>query len=148
MNAYILLPLVLGLTVVAQATINRTMAEAYGLSTVMAINAVVFLLFSVGFFLFTHYNPKVVPEFVQNREWTSPFLWTYILPGFCGFLLVLGLPWAIEYVGASNSFLLLIASQIIISFAWELIQSGETPSVTKWLGAGLISAGAFLVIRT
>jgi uncharacterized membrane protein YdcZ (DUF606 family) len=147
MNAYFLLPLALGVTVVAQATLNRSMATAYGLSTVMAINAVVFFIFSVGFFLFAHYNPKLVPDFVQTREMTAPFLWTYIIPGFCGFLLVLGLPWAIEYAGASTSFLLLIASQIIISFAWEVIHSGESPSVLKVCGALLISAGAFLIIK-
>lgn len=147
MNAYFLLPLALGVTVVAQATMNRTMASAYGLSTVMAINAVVFFVFSVGFFLFAHYNPRLVPDFVQSRQFTAPFLWTYVIPGFCGFLLVLGLPWAIEYAGASNSFLLLIASQIVFSFAWEIWQSGQSPSILKIAGALLISAGSYLIIR-
>ncbi len=147
MNAYFLLPLALGVTVVVQATLNRTMSTAYGLSTVMAINAVVFFIFSVGFFLFAHYNPKLVPDFVQSRALIAPFLWTYIIPGFCGFLLVLGLPWAIEYAGASNSFLLLIASQIVFSFAYEVLQSGQMPSILKISGALLISAGAYLIIR-
>lgn len=146
MNIYLLLPLALGVTVVLQATLNRTMALQYGLASAVLLNAAVFFILSLGFFISAKYTPTLVPEFMRVRISEQSFSWLYLLPGLCGFFLVLGLPWAIQNIGPSTSFLLLIASQIVVSLGLEIYQSGITPPLVRILGALLVIVGAILVI--
>src|SRR4051794_11523469 len=114
-NLYLILPLALGVSVVLQGTINRQMALEYGLGSTVLLNAVVFFILSLGFYLSAKYTPAVVPEFWRMREPTNGFSWSYLLPGVFGFIIVTGLPWAIQNLGPSTTIILLIASQILLS---------------------------------
>lgn len=147
-NLAFTLPLALGVTVVLQATMNRSIGFNYGLSAAVALNAVVFFVLSIGFFLLAKYNPMIVPDFVRVREPSESFSWLYLIPGTCGFMLVLGLPWSIQNIGPTISFLLLIASQVVVSFALEIWQAGGLPSLIRVGGAALILAGSYLVVKS
>lgn len=148
-NIFLLLPLALGVTVVAQATLNRSFALQYGLAGAVLLNAAVFFFFSLGFFILAKYTPSLLPEFMRLRS-PGPagqsFPWIYFLPGAFGFSLVLGLPWVLQNIGPSRGFLLLIASQVVTSLAFETYQSGNLPSPLRALGALLVVIGAALVI--
>ncbi len=147
MNIAFFVPLALGVTVVLQATLNRAIGHNHGLATAVLINAVVFFVLSLGFFLTGKYNPDLVPEFLRFRESSVPYSWYYLIPGACGFFLVLGLPYAIHHIGPSLSFLLLIASQVVVSLAFEIYLSGNVPSLLRLMGAALIVVGSILVIK-
>ena len=147
MNAYLLIPLALGATVVTQATLNRQMGSQLGLSTAVAINAAVFLILSLGIYAIAKYTPTIVPEFFQIQKPTENFKLSYLIPGTCGFLLVMGLPWSIQTLGPSTSFVLLITAQIILSVILEATTSAAPPSLWKALGALLVLAGATLVAK-
>jgi transporter family-2 protein len=143
-----LLPLALGVTVVFQATLNRSMASHYGLASAVTLNAAVFFALSLGIFVFAKYNPDLVPDFLQIRRPENQFSWTYLLPGVCGFILVMGLPWSIELIGPSASFLLLISSQILVSLILEATQSPGPLSFPKLVGGFLVLAGSILVMKS
>jgi uncharacterized membrane protein YdcZ (DUF606 family) len=143
-----LLPLLLGITVVAQATINKGMAGHFGLASAVALNAAVFFALSLGIYLIAKYTPALVPEIFRLKSTSGAWLWLYLLPGICGFTLVMGLPWSIELIGPSASFILLIASQVLVGLLIEFMQSGSTLSVAKLLGAGLVLLGSGLIIKS
>ena len=145
-NPSLFLPLALGVTVVLQASLNRSMGNQMGLSLAVLINAAVFLVLSLGFFLLAKYTPMIVPEFWRFRPSSQAFSWYYLVPGFCGFFLVMGLPWSIQQLGPSTSFLILIASQILISFFMEAIQQGHGLDLKKSLGVLFVLIGAALTI--
>jgi len=147
MNPYLLIPFALGVSVVIQATLNRTMGLQYGLAAAVTLNAVVFFVLSLGFYAIAKYTPTIVPEFWRIRPSSEAFSWTYLIPGLCGFFLVIGLPWAIQNLGPSTSFLLLIASQIMMSLGLEFFQQGWTLSGPKLVGALLVIIGAVLASR-
>jgi bacterial/archaeal transporter family-2 protein len=146
MNLYFFLPLALGVTVLSQATLNRALALQWGLAAAVTLNAAVFFVLSIGFLLIAKYTPSVVPEFWRFQQNPQNFQWYYLLPGLCGFFLVLGLPWSIQNLGASTSFLLLIASQIISSLLFEHFHEGTHISFQKLIGALLVMIGAYLTL--
>jgi len=147
MNSYLLLPLLLGVSVVVQATLNRQLGSQYGWATAVTLNAVVFLVLSLGFLLIAKYTPALIPEFLQDRKPTDSFHGSYLIPGICGFFLVLGLPLSMQFLGASTSIILLIAAQILFSVAQEAWTVGLMPSLWKSFGAILVLAGSALVVR-
>ncbi len=146
------IPVVLGIAVVLQGILNRKIGGAIGLSSAVFINALVFLALSAGILLASYMKPQLFPDFLRVPEtpWKNALepggasLWLYWIPGFCGFLLVLGVPFAIQSIGPSKTFVVLVSAQIAFSVLLELvIQSHWNP--WKLLGAALAMAGAYLV---
>lgn len=145
-------PVILGVAVVLQGILNRKIGSTIGLSTAVLINALVFVVLSGALFGLSYLKPQIFPEFLRLPP--SPLksaladggapLWLYWIPGFCGFLLVLGVPFAIHAIGPSKTFVVLVSAQIAFSVLLELaVQSQLNP--WKLLGAGLAMVGAYLV---
>lgn len=150
-----LVPVVLGLGVVIQGLLNRKIGAAIGLSTAVLINAVVFLCLSALAIGLTHMKPDLFPEALRppsssftEAARTGPSLWLYWIPGFFGFLLVLGVPFSIQQLGPSKTFVTLIVAQVVFSLVAEsflLAASPSGPNVMKLFGAALAVAGAAIV---
>lgn len=145
-RVYGLIPLALGLVVVLQGTLNRQIGEQWGLAMAVFINATVFFILSIGLFLVAKYFPDWVPEFfryradVEGREFKA----VYLVPGVCGFLLVLGLPWAIRNLGVGKALVILISSQVLVGFLWDQFIYKTQASGLKLVGALLSVLGAIL----
>ena len=139
-----LLPVALGAGVLLQSTINRQMAEPYGLATAVLINAAVFFAFSLFFFYFAQYSTGIVPEFFKPKLQNFDFRWFYLLPGIFGFSLVFGLPWSIRTLGAAPSFVLLVAAQILGSLLLDIFYFHNLVNQYKILGALLTLCGAVI----
>ena len=146
------IPVILGIAVVLQGILNRKIGGTIGLSTAVFINALVFLILSAALLATSYLKPHLFPEFlrVPSVSWKNALeqsntsLWLYWVPGFCGFLLVLGVPFAIHSIGPSKTFVVLVSAQIAFSVLLEIaVQSELNP--WKLLGAGLAMAGAYLV---
>lgn len=146
MNAYFSIPVVLGFAVVIQGLLNRWIGVQFGLATAVLINAAVFFVLSLCFYAMAHYTPNLVPEFLQVKSSSEPFKISFLIPGICGFLLVLGLPWALQNIGTAGTFLTLIATQIFVSFLMDLFYFEMPFSIVKAIGAGLIFVGGLLTI--
>lgn len=145
MNLYYVLPLIVGLSVVLQGTFNRGMAFQYGLSTAVLFNAAVFGLFCVLLYAIARYAPNSLPEFLQIKSSESSFQWKYILPGFCGFLIVLSIPWSLVKIGPANTFVLAVAAQIVLGLVVESIDQQSLPGIMKLSGAALVLVGGIIV---
>ena len=147
MNFYFFLPIALGVSVVVQATLNKEMALQYGLLSAVLLNAAVLFVLSALFYGIAKTSPEFFPEFFQPKSSSEPFNWSYLIPGMCGFFLVLGLPWSLHKLGPSNSFLLLIATQIVVSLLLETYRSQSLPQGLKLAGAILVLIGGALVVK-
>lgn len=89
--------------------------------------------------------PDFFPAFLKPGTAEFDVKATLIVPGLCGFVLVLGAPWALQKVGPSTTFVLLVGSQILLSVLVDKWIFDLDPGWTKWLGASLVLAGAWLV---
>ena len=145
MNAWMLLPPILGAAVLCQAILNRQFGESLGLATAVLINATVFFAASALLWLGTRMMPDIFPDFLKPGTATFDANAALIVPGLCGFLLVLGAPWALQKVGPSKTFVLLVGAQIVLSVLADKWIFDLDLAWTKWAGASLVLAGAILV---
>lgn len=146
MPFYYAIPLVLGVMVVLQGGMNRHLGSLWGLSTAVFLNAAVLFLLSALFYGMLRWSPESFPEFLRPRASETPPAWWYLIPGLCGFCMILGLPWAMHSIGAAKSFILLITAQICAGLVWDFAISGVSPSLWKLLGGAFTLLGSLLVI--
>jgi bacterial/archaeal transporter family-2 protein len=146
------IPVILGIAVVLQGVLNRKIGSAIGLSTAVFINALVFLILSAALLTASYFKPNLFPEFLRipSTPWKNAIdqsgasVWLYWVPGLCGFLLVLGVPFAIQSIGPSKTFVILVSAQIAFSVLLEAASQSDL-SPWKFLGAALAITGAYLV---
>lgn len=147
MNSFIVLPFIIGLAGVTQGILNRQVSASWGLAWAVALNALLFVVYSAVLLVFSHFAPQVLPEYLRVSTFTiEKFKWWFVLPGLCGFLLVLGIPWSIQMMGPSKTFILFIVAQIVFSLLAEKFFFESEVSPLKIAGALLATAGAVLVI--
>lgn len=145
MNSWILLPIFLGLCVVLQGVLNRDIGETWGLGSAVLLNAFIFFICALIIFIWGKWAPDSLPSYlryIENRE----IKWWYVLPGICGFFLVLGLPWSMKNIGAPRSFILLITVQIVCSVLVDRFVYQGAFNMLKFAGALLAIAGSVLVV--
>ncbi len=147
-----LIPVILGLAVVIQGLLNRRIGLAIGLSTAVLINAIVFLTLSAAVIVISYLKPDLIPSMLRPPTTTlreasqsGPALWLYWIPGFFGFLLVLGVPYSIQNIGPSKTFITLIVAQVVFSLLAERLLFDTDLSPLKIAGALLAVTGAALV---
>ena len=146
MGFYEFFSIALGVTIVVQGLVNREMATVWGLGSAVMINAVIFTLLCLGFYFIAQYTPHLVPEFIRTKSSDLPFKWYYTLPGICGFLIVAGVPWAIQNIGAAKCLILVIGAQVIVSLLYDSWQTDARLNWMKLAGGVLTMAGSALVI--
>ncbi|MEO5668504.1 MAG: DMT family transporter [Bdellovibrionota bacterium] len=129
------LPLIVGLCGVLQGGLNKRLAAEWGLGWVLMSTSVLVLLFSGVLLALDVYPGKM--NFSELKWW-------HALPGVFGFLVVLCIPISIARIGALPSFLIVVASQIVASGAWDKFVEGAELPWTRVAGASLALVGAWL----
>ena len=140
----ILLSIMAGVLGVWQAGLNKIIADSIGFTASLLFNGLFFLAFNFLFFLLVWNQPKLLPqEFAINWSLSEFKLW-WIVPGFTGFALVMGLAISIGRIGAVQTFVVSIAAQIFASLAWDLYTGDFEMNKWRVIGAGVTLAGAIL----
>lgn len=133
------IPVLLGVLAVLQAGLNRRIADVWGLSGATLLNSLMFFLVAlVLYFGDVMTNPKAS---------IHDFKFWFAIPGVLGLAIVVGLPLSMSKWGAMNTFLWLIASQIVASAFWDFLVEGEPFSWKKLIGGGVAIAGAWIAVR-
>lgn len=131
------LPVLIGIAAVIQGGMNREIGSKYGWVMATLLNNVVSLTIAFAIALVLFFRERPVLE-------ASAWSWSYLIPGALGVFFVLGLPYAIEGLGASRAIILLVASQVAVSLLWDLWVLDVAIPATRWGGAILAIAGALL----
>lgn len=146
MGLYLVIPIVAGICIVLQGGLNRLSAGQFGLLSAVLVNALVFVVFSLGLWVGARNGWLPVPESLGANSIRDLRWWQY-LPGLFGFLIVLLIPLSIGHLGAGLTFSLVIATQLVASFAWDSYRHQLWPPLAAWVGLGLILAGSIILIR-
>lgn len=144
MNAWSLVPIIVGVCIVMQGVLNRIFSEPFGLGLAIFVNAIVFAILSFGAFWMALKFPGSVPDFAIPRLDNYEFRLWHLIPGACGFLIVALTPWAIQQMGAAPVFILIVTTQILLSSQWDQWIEGQALSPQNWAGLALVAVGAFL----
>ncbi|HZH04735.1 MAG TPA: DMT family transporter [Myxococcaceae bacterium] len=144
MSSFSLIPVLVGAAAVIQAVLNRQLGQRWGLAFSVALNAAVLLVASATLLGVSRWAPARLPSFFLAPIGPRSFPLWFFLPGLLGLSIVAGLPWSIERAGAAVTFVLLIASQVVVSLVWDAAIEGRPVSWVKAAGALLVIAGAVM----
>jgi transporter family-2 protein len=142
----LLLPFYIGFATVFQAGLNRFISRDWGLGSVVMFSSMISALAALLFWLAVHWAPSSMPEIFRDRGGMfSGFSWWYWIPGVLGFSIVVGIPFAIARIGALQTFVILIGSQIVFSMVWDAMYEGKPVNTVRVIGAAMAFAAAALV---
>lgn len=130
-----LLPAAIGAFAVFQGVLNKRVTESWGLAGAVFLNATVFLVGSAAYFLWSERS---------QYSFASTFKPWFLVPGFCGLVLVTGIPYSISKWGALQTFIVIIASQVVVSAFWDYWGEGIGFTTYRWVGAAVALVGAWL----
>ncbi len=150
MSPVIIVPFIVGIIAVLQASVNKKISSTLGLAPTVTLATGLLALQGLVLLFLTikmkeklpsiyHLRHQSFGEFIQNIEW-----W-YILPGLGAFVFIACMPWVVSKVGAFSAFLALICGQVFTSILWDFFQEGKPITIHKIIGAILVLAGALLV---
>jgi uncharacterized membrane protein YdcZ (DUF606 family) len=144
MSPFLLVPALIGVAAVVQAGLNRQIASRWGLASSVLLSSSVLLAAALSLWLFSRFAPERLPSFFNAPTESKPFAAWYWVPGLLGLLIVAGLPWAIQRAGATLTFVVTIATQMVVSLAWDGLVEGRPFAWVKVAGSALAVAGAVL----
>ena len=140
-------PALLGLFTVAQNVLNRQIADRWGLSATVVLNAATLLASTTLLLLVVSRAPQLFPDIFRAHPTWESARWWFVVPGLCGCLFTTGMPWAISRYGAAQVFVLVVAGQMVFSLAYDALVEGRPVTAPRAIGAGLAVAGALLMGR-
>jgi transporter family-2 protein len=144
MNLVILIPVCLGAGAVAQAAMNRQIAERWGLAPAAILNTSVAIACSLGLLAYCLASAARVGLLRVSFDVASFRAW-WLLPGLFGFGIVVGLPWAVGKAGALPTFVSLVAAQMVTSALWDRFVYEIPLNASRAVGAALAVASVLLV---
>lgn len=138
-------PILAGISIVLQGTLNRQVAAQIGLVSAVVLNAVVFLVFSVLLWVLVKYNfISGLPG--QGANAWGELNWWALLPGIFGFIIVFSTPIAIHYLGANLAFSMVICTQLGASLIWDSVAKKTFPSLMTSAGVLVMLLGVLILI--
>lgn len=132
---------------VAQAGFNKVIGDSWGFSASLLLNGFVFLGCNAVLFAAVHIYPRYFSSEYLIQGSLNQFRWWWLAPGVFGFLLVLGLAYSVLKIGATQTFVISVAAQIVFGLAWDLAVEGRHVAMTRIAGASLAFVGALLATR-
>jgi uncharacterized membrane protein YdcZ (DUF606 family) len=142
MSSALIVPLVLGMLAVAQVTLNGRVASASGLASAAVLNMTVGWTLAVLFAVWCVFRGS--GGLYRFQVDASALRWWWFLPGCFGFSLVVGMPWAVQKLGALATFVALIGAQIVAGMAWDAWMEETSLTAPRLLGAAFAVAGVAL----
>ncbi|MFM6927395.1 MAG: DMT family transporter [Bdellovibrio sp.] len=145
MNFYLLLPILTGITIVSQATMNKMAAGIQGFSTTVLVNGIVFFIGCLT--LWAGVKLGWIPWTGSMGAGPIQLSWRTIIPGFCGLAIVIGTPIALMNLGAALTFSLVIATQLFLGILIDVFLEGKTLSWPLVAGSATMLVGCLLILN-
>lgn len=140
----VIMSIIAGAFGVWQAGMNKVIADSLGFTFSLVFNGFFFLVFNLIFFIIVWVKPQSLPSEFAIRFAFEQFRWWWIVPGFMGFALVMGLAVSVGRIGAVQTFIISIAAQVFASILWDVLQSDQEINKIRLIGAGVTLVGAII----
>ena len=134
MNWTLLLPLLIGCFGILQGALNRQVATTVGVAQAALITNIGTVIICIGFYFLAKSFSSIFPELFQIKAPITTYKWWYILPPVFGFMIVAGIPFAIDKLGAVKVTVGLIAAQMVTSILWDILVEGINLNLMKIIG--------------
>jgi transporter family-2 protein len=143
---YLGVSILIGVSLVLQSGINSSLAQTNDLSSALFINSVVVLVLSILLLALAWFKPQLFPEMLRPTQGLPDLKWTLLLPGLFGFIIILGFPMAMSFLGAVRVLAVVITVQLIVGLLWDQYVVGIDWSWMRLIGCFVTLIGALLTL--
>lgn len=140
-----LLSILVGFSTVLQGGLNRQIAIQWGVAGAVLLNSFFYITAAILLFLISKKLPQFVPEIFHDKGTLTQFSWWYLIPGLCGFLIVVGAPIVIAKIGAFKLVLGVVTAQLVFGLLWDVMVEDIPATTTRIAGAVLAFISVILV---
>ncbi|MEY3013152.1 MAG: hypothetical protein RIT45_1887 [Pseudomonadota bacterium] len=140
MATALLLTLLIGVSIVVQGGVNARLAQQANLWLLLTVGNVVCTIGSTIAWLVVRKGGPIGEELARVP-------WAVWAPSIAGFVIISGMPMAIQRIGVFRAVILVIAVQILAGLVWDKVVSDQAITATRLAGAALVFGGGLLVMR-
>jgi len=133
--------IIVGISIVAQNSVNAQLSKQTSLWLLLTIGNLVAAAGSFSLFLWS------TRERLEMSQAFSRVPLAVLIPAVAGFVITSAMPTAITRIGVFGAVMLVIASQIVASLVWDGVASGQAITPLRVVGAVLVAGGAALAMR-
>lgn len=144
MRWMLIVPVLVGASTVLQGGLNAVVSERWGLAATVLFNNAAILVMSLALWVGVWAAPSYFPAFFVDRGAWSDVRWWWLVPALCGLVIVGGIPWAMDRLGALPVLVGIVAAQMVGSLIWDAVVYGEPIRWMRLAGAALAVAGVAL----
>ena len=137
----VFLGILVGVSIVAQNGVNAHLSKQTSLWLLLTIGNLVAATGSFAVYCWT------TRERFEMTNDLSRVPLAVLVPAIAGFVITSSMPQAISRIGVFRAVMVVIASQIVVSLAWDRLTLGHAVTPLRLLGAALVIGGATLVMR-
>ena len=140
-----ILSILIGCSTVLQGGFNRQIAIQCGLAGAVLLNAFFYTGAAILLFWVSKKFPQFVPNLFHDKGTFTQFSWWFLIPGLCGFLIVVGAPIVIAKIGAFKLVLGVVAAQLVLGLLWDVTMEHIPATATRIAAAVLAFIRVLLV---
>lgn len=144
MRWMLLIPLLVGASTVVQGGLNAIVSSRWGLAATVVFNNAIILALSVLLWGLVLVAPHWFPAFFADKGSWSDVRWWWLVPALGGLVIVGGIPWAMDRLGALPVLIGIVAAQMIGGLLWDALVLGQPIQWMRVGGASLALAGVVL----
>ncbi len=141
---YAFIAFAVGISIILQSGINQQVSRRMDLSSALFFNGLVCFAACAALFVFANLKPQYLPEMMRPATRLPTWHYGLVISGICGFIIVCGMPLAINKLGALRVTTLVIATQLTAALAWDRIVYDTPMSPKRILSAIVTMSGAIL----
>ena len=141
MNWMLTIPIAVGAMTVLQGGLNKHLGGSMGLAAAVFLTCAITTVLGAILYGWVRLSPESAPEFFQGGFDWQAFQWWMLIPGLCGFGVVLGIPWAIPQLGAAKVFVGIVAAQLVGGLIWDALVEGQSPTSVRLVGIVITLVG-------
>ena len=134
MNWMLTIPVIVGAMTVLQGGLNKQLGGSMGLAAAVLLTCAVTTVIGAALYGWVRIAPDSAPAFFRGDFSLSAMRWWMLVPGLCGFAVVIGIPWAIPQLGAAKVFVGMVAAQLVGSVLWDALIESQAPTKMKLIG--------------
>jgi uncharacterized membrane protein YdcZ (DUF606 family) len=136
----LLLTVLVGISIVAQGSVNAQLLKSSNLWLLLTIGNIFCTVTTLVVYLASRARGSLWGELRHLPP-------TVLVPSICGLVITAGMPVAIGRLGVFTAVIVVIAVQIVTGLAWDRFAGGVPVSMVRLLGAALVFGGSLLVLR-
>lgn len=146
MAIYLSVAILVGISIVVQSGLNQQIAQRADLISALFYTCIMSFVAAAAVYGLAVVKPQWVPLVLRPQTRFPTWHFYMLFPGLMGFIIICGIPVAINKLGALRVITVVIAVQLLVAALWDATVLGSPVPLKRLAGALITLAGALFTV--